>query len=60
MFIREILSSIKPITPEKAKIDSLKKAKDAINKNLKAEKEKQKLIKARHTISQIKSSSDKS
>jgi hypothetical protein len=47
------------MTPEKARIEALKRTKDAAAKNLKAERERQKLAKARDTISSIASSSVK-
>lgn len=56
------LKGIKPITPmspEKARIEALQRTKDAAAKNLKAERERQKLAKARDTISTIASSSVK-
>jgi hypothetical protein len=50
--IEEVLSTIKPIkpikplTPQQARIDGLKKQKDTVTKQLKAERERQKLVKA--------------
>ena len=41
------------MTPEKARIEALKRTKDAAAKNLKAERERQKLAKARDTISSL-------
>jgi len=37
------IKSIKPMTPPQARIDSLKKQKDALSNNLKIEREKQKV-----------------
>jgi hypothetical protein len=51
--LRGFTSAIKPVaplTPAKARIDSLKRTKDAAAKNLKAERDRQKLAKAQHTI----------
>lgn len=41
------------MTPEKARIEALKRTKDTAAKNLKAERERQKLAKARETISTL-------
>lgn len=41
------------MTPEKARIEALKRTKDAAAKNLKAERDRQKLAKARDTISSL-------
>lgn len=62
MTINELkgIKPITPMTPEKARIEVLKRTKDAAAKNLKAERERQKLAKARDTISTIASSSVKS
>lgn len=45
--------SITPMTPEKARIDTLKRNKDAATKNLKAERDRQKLAKAQKTVANI-------
>ena len=45
MLIKEI-ATIKPLTPEKARIDALKRQKENASKALKMEKDKQKLAKA--------------
>jgi len=44
------IKPIKPLTPQKARIDGLKKQKDNVSKQLKAERERQKLVKAQHQI----------
>ena len=44
------IKSLAPMSPAKAKIDSLKRTKDAATKNLKAERDRQKLVKAQKTI----------
>ena len=57
--LRGFTSAIKPaapLTPAKARIDSLKRTKDAAAKNLKAERDRQKLAKAQHTISAVSTS----
>jgi hypothetical protein len=48
MVIAEV---IKPLTPQQARINSLKLAKDNANKALKAERARQKIKKAQQTIS---------
>jgi len=55
MTINELkgIKPVGPMTPEKARIEALKRTKDAATKNLKAERERQKLAKARDTISTI-------
>ena len=47
---------ISPMTPAKARIDSLKRSKDAATKNLKAERDRQKLAKAQQTIANVTTS----
>jgi len=44
------------MTPEKSRIDSLKRTKDTATKNLKGERDRQKLAKARNQIATIASS----
>jgi len=51
--IDEVLSTIKPLkplTPQQARIDGLKKQKDTVTKQLKAERERQKVAKAQQQI----------
>jgi hypothetical protein len=43
----------KPLTPQQARIDGLKKQKDNVSKQLKAERDRQKLVKAQQTIAKI-------
>ena len=45
----------KPLSPAQARIENLKKQKDTANKNLKAERDRQKIIKAQQTIRQASS-----
>ena len=45
-----------PLTPAKARIDSLKRTKDAATKNLKDERDRQKLANAQHTIAAVSTS----
>jgi len=45
--------SISPMTPEKARINSLKQVKDTASTNLKKERDRQKLAKAQQQISTI-------
>ena len=44
------LKPIKPLSPQQARIDSLKKQKDVATKNLKAERDRQKVAKAQQQI----------
>jgi hypothetical protein len=50
------IKPLAPMTPAKAKIDSLKRTKDAATKNLKAERDRQKLAKAQQDIAAVRSS----
>ena len=64
MTINELqgLSPIKPLAPmstAKAKIDSLKRTKDAATKNLKAERDRQKLAKAQQALAAVTTSTPK-
>ena len=49
MLIKEIVT-IKPLTPEKARINALKTQKDNANKALKAERDRQKIAKAQKNL----------
>jgi hypothetical protein len=49
------LSEIKPLTPQQARIDGLKRQKDNVAKQLKAERDRQKVAKAQQTIASVKS-----
>jgi hypothetical protein len=44
------IKSIKPMTPQQARIDSLKRQKDIASKNLKAERYRQKIARAQQQI----------
>ena len=44
------LKPIKPMTPQQARLDSLKRQKDTISKNIKAERDRQKVAKAQQQI----------
>ena len=51
--IDEVIATIKPIkplSPQQARIDGLKKQKDNVSKQLKAERDRQKLVKAQQQI----------
>lgn len=52
MKIKEV-AAIQPLTPEKARIKALQTQKDNLNKQLKAERDRQKIAKARKTIQSI-------
>ena len=58
MTINELkgIFEIAPMTPEKARIDSLKRTKDTATKNLKTERDRQKVSNAQQQIAAIKSS----
>ena len=45
-----IFKPIKPMNPQQAKLDSLKKQKEVASNNLKAERDRQKIVKAQHQI----------
>ncbi len=47
------IKTISPMTPEKSRIDSLKRTKDTAAKNLKGERDRQKLAKAQQQIAKI-------
>jgi hypothetical protein len=51
MVIKEITST-KPLTPQQARINSLKLQKDNVSKQLKAERDRQKIAKAQQQIFQ--------
>lgn len=55
MKIAEIttVKPIKPLTPDQAKIDSLKKQKDVAAQRLKAERDRQKRLKAVHQLASL-------
>jgi Tfp pilus assembly protein PilN len=57
MKIAEIttVKSIKPLTPDQARIDSLKKQKDAATQRLKAERDRQKRQRAVHQLANLNS-----
>jgi len=46
----DTIKPIKPMNPQQAKLDSLKKQKDVASKNLKAERDRQKVAKAQQQI----------
>jgi len=50
------IKSIAPMTPEKSRINSLKRTKDTATKNLKGERDRQKLAKAQQQIATITTS----
>lgn len=49
MLIKEI-ATIKPLTPEKARIKALQTQKDNVSKQLKAERDRQKIAKAQKSL----------
>ena len=54
MLIKEI-ATIKPMTPEQARIKALKTQKDNASKALKAERDKQKITKAQQQLAKVQS-----
>lgn len=44
------IKPIKPLNPQQAKLDSLKKQKEVASNNLKAERDRQKVVKAQQQI----------
>lgn len=48
-FVKPVKAS-KPMNPQQARIDSLKKQKDVASKNLKAERDRQKVVKAQQQL----------
>jgi hypothetical protein len=50
------IKPLAPLSPAKAKIDSLKRTKDAATKNLKAERDRQKLAKAQQALAAVTTS----
>ena len=49
MLIKEI-ATIKPLTPQQARVNALKAQKDNANKALKAERDRQKIAKAQKSL----------
>jgi hypothetical protein len=49
------IKPIKPLTPQQTRLDSLKRQKEVATKNLKAERERQKVAKAQQQILSVKS-----
>ena len=48
------ITAIKPPNPQQARIDALKRQKEASTKALKAERDRQKIAKAQQTINTVK------
>ena len=48
------ITTIKPLTPQQARIDGLKKQKENVAKQLKAERDRQKVAKAQQQINAVK------
>ena len=58
MLIKEVTANvIKPKTPQQQRIDSLRLQKDNVNKQLKAERDRQKIAKAQQTIQTVNAGS---
>lgn len=49
----EVVKSYKPLTPQQARIKSLQTQKDNVSKQLKAERDRQKIQKAQQTIQSV-------
>ena len=58
MLIKEVetIKPIKPLTPQQARIKSLQAQKDVASKALKAERDRQKIDKARSTMASVSKS----
>ena len=54
--VNEAINTIKPLTPQQSRIDSLKRQKDAVGKQLKAERDRQKIAKAQQQIAKAQQS----
>ena len=55
MLIKEVMPNVvKPKTPQQQRINSLKLQKDNVSKQLKAERDRQKVAKAQQTIQSVK------
>lgn len=52
MRVKEI-ATVKPLTPQQARIKSLQTQKDNVSKQLKAERDRQKIAKAREVITKL-------
>ena len=52
MFITEI-TGVKPLTPQQSRIASLKTQKDNISKQLKTERDRQKITKAQQQLAKV-------
>lgn len=50
------ITAIKPTSPQQARIDGLKRQKENVSKQLKAERDRQKIAKAQQQIQAVKSS----
>jgi capsule polysaccharide export protein KpsE/RkpR len=53
--IKEI-TSVKPLTPQQSRIAALKTQKDSISKQLKTERDRQKITKAQQQLAKVQSS----
>lgn len=51
----EVVARIKPLTPQQSRLDSLKRQKEIATKNLKAERDRQRVAKAQQQILSVKS-----
>lgn len=56
MLVKEVatIKSIKPLSPEQQRIKSLQTQKNNLGKQIKAEREKQKIVKAQQSLTAIK------
>ncbi|MCX7253301.1 MAG: hypothetical protein NTX83_03025 [Burkholderiales bacterium] len=52
-FLEFATKVIKPLTPDQARIDNLKKQKDMAAARLKSERDRQKITRAQHTIADL-------
>lgn len=52
--VNEVIQPIKPLTPQQSRINGLKRQKENVSKQLKSERDRQKIAKAQQTIANIK------
>ena len=54
--VSEAIKPIQPLTPQQSRIDGLKRQKETITKQLKAERDRQKIAKAQQQLIKVQSS----
>ena len=51
--VSEAIQPIKPLTPQQSRIDGLKRQKESVTKQLKAERDRQKIAKAQQQLANV-------